>query len=571
MKAAYDEIKPSGRSGYDGKYMMKKMKDYEDLKRTAFERWSKAQEEARKKIQERDEAIRAACRQWTEECSRRITNEVSKPSEALSSSASADRQLLEGEEKEIVAQAVTRSIAMNEYLASGMKRIEDRFRQEADAIAKELDALRATRENKAPRPPYDRFPTFFIASQSRQYDAVTSSQPGEVTGQNFAPYTDLEPWRDQLAKGLAVAKELVAKEEQLHKRLDQAVDLLWAAYDQLAPDNMPWRAKQKPTLWGSDPNRYYGERVSFYTGGFSHGQIDIRGVALEFRLPPKTMPGELRWFQEFLDAYDRDMPVVERFLADDARGLKVERLGSALIDELNEFNFSGDWDKERVTARKRFTFKNGQPSPGVDPGQSDGALYLQQMRNVWTQAEGKHKEVMAALQQPTRSKLFYNFKNPYLYRPALEKMGKIPDKIKLYEEVLAELSGTGGGQDGAAIRELYDRFRDAYEARDDGRVMSCMGDSWEAGDGTTLADLQGNLRKSFGIFDEIKYSLQNLTVRHLKEKTYGVSYDVTITSRIFDGNIKHEEKSSVSEEVTVGASGKPRITRTLQGRFWYVE
>jgi hypothetical protein len=98
-----------------------------------------------------------------------------------------------------------------------------------------------------------------------------------------------------------------------------------------------------------------------------------------------------------------------------------------------------------------------------------------------------------------------------------------------------------------------------------------MGDEWEAGDGTTLADLQANLHKSFNIFDEIRYNLQNLTVRSLKDSRFAVNYDVTITSRIYEGNLKHEEKSSVAEEVTVDASGKPRISRTPTGRFWYVE
>jgi len=31
------------------------------------------------------------------------------------------------------------------------------------------------------------------------------------------------------------------------------------------------------------------------------------------------------------------------------------------------------------------------------------------------------------------------------------------------------------------------------------------------------------------------------------------------------------EKSTVSEEVAIGNDGKPRIVKTLSGRFWFVE
>ena len=122
-----------------------------------------------------------------------------------------------------------------------------------------------------------------------------------------------------------------------------------------------------------------------------------------------------------------------------------------------------------------------------------------------------------------------------------------------------------------SISALYDQFKQAYESRNDSQVISFMGDDWEAGDGTTLSDLQENLSRSFRIFDEIKYNIQNLKIDLKSEGLYMASYDVTITSRIYKRNIKHEEKSSVNEEVVIDGSGKPRITRTMNGRFWYVE
>lgn len=123
----------------------------------------------------------------------------------------------------------------------------------------------------------------------------------------------------------------------------------------------------------------------------------------------------------------------------------------------------------------------------------------------------------------------------------------------------------------SAVSALYDQFKQAYESRNDSQIMSFMGDDWEAGDGTTLSDLEENIGRSFRTFDEIKYHIQNLKIELKSEGRYLVGYDVTITSRIYKRNLKHEEKSSVNEEVLIDGSGKPRIARTMNGRFWYVE
>jgi hypothetical protein len=46
---------------------------------------------------------------------------------------------------------------------------------------------------------------------------------------------------------------------------------------------------------------------------------------------------------------------------------------------------------------------------------------------------------------------------------------------------------------------------------------------------------------------------------------------VTISSRIYKKNLRHQEKSAVSEQVAFIDKGKPRIVRTLNGRYWLVE
>ncbi|MBA4396096.1 MAG: hypothetical protein C0394_01710 [Syntrophus sp. (in: bacteria)] len=121
------------------------------------------------------------------------------------------------------------------------------------------------------------------------------------------------------------------------------------------------------------------------------------------------------------------------------------------------------------------------------------------------------------------------------------------------------------------VKDLYARFKQAYEGKNDSLLLSMISDEWQAGDGASLSDLQVNLRRSFKTFDEIRYNIQNLTVTPAQDGSYRVTYDVTITSRIYKRNLKHEEKSSIHEEVLIDRSGKPKISKTLGGRFWYVQ
>jgi len=120
------------------------------------------------------------------------------------------------------------------------------------------------------------------------------------------------------------------------------------------------------------------------------------------------------------------------------------------------------------------------------------------------------------------------------------------------------------------IAEFYREFRTAYEGRNDSHLISFLGDDWESGDGTTLADLQGYLRNSFSVFDEIRYTQSNLQVLPSPQGVYRVSYDLAITGKIYAENLTHEEKSTVSEELAFDGRGRLRIVRTIGGRFWSV-
>lgn len=138
---------------------------------------------------------------------------------------------------------------------------------------------------------------------------------------------------------------------------------------------------------------------------------------------------------------------------------------------------------------------------------------------------------------------------------------------------LARLKGlkvAGNERINQRIRDFYQLFREAYEARDDSRIMSYMGDEWEAGDGTTLSDMQVNLSRMFRKFDEMKMDIQNMQINPVPHG-FMVTYDVIISSRIYKKNLRHQEKSAVIEHVSFGDNESPRISKTLNGRYWFIE
>ena len=124
------------------------------------------------------------------------------------------------------------------------------------------------------------------------------------------------------------------------------------------------------------------------------------------------------------------------------------------------------------------------------------------------------------------------------------------------------------------VKAFYQEFARAYESRSASAVLAFIAGSWTAGDGTSASDLEENLRNNFRIYDEIKFAVSGLNVSKVTTKdgnSYGACYDVTITSRIYKRNLKHEEKSQVCEQVAAGLNGKLKITATNSGQYWYVK
>jgi hypothetical protein len=122
----------------------------------------------------------------------------------------------------------------------------------------------------------------------------------------------------------------------------------------------------------------------------------------------------------------------------------------------------------------------------------------------------------------------------------------------------------------AQIKEFYNQFKEAYESKDEYQVVSLICDDWGANDGSSLSDLEDNLHNMFAVFDEIQYTISELSIQRDPTKTYRVSYTVAIMGRIYESDITHTEKSSVQELVKI-ENGTVKIVKTLNGNFWSIE
>lgn len=127
-------------------------------------------------------------------------------------------------------------------------------------------------------------------------------------------------------------------------------------------------------------------------------------------------------------------------------------------------------------------------------------------------------------------------------------------------------------KDQASVQELYNKFKTAYSSRNEAALRGLLSDDWQSeSDGTTLSDLEDNLRRSFKLYNQITYTIGALSIESLGNRRFKVSYAVEIKGTIFQNNITHVEQSGVVEEVMVDENGKAKIVKTLDGRFWVVK
>ena len=136
----------------------------------------------------------------------------------------------------------------------------------------------------------------------------------------------------------------------------------------------------------------------------------------------------------------------------------------------------------------------------------------------------------------------------------------------------AEMStGTKTGmmedEDMEKVRDLYNRFANAYSSMNLGALTSMISEDWSTSSGSDIGDLEEILDNSFQTFDRIEFRVSAMRIKPQPNGTFEVKYQTSITGFISDQGIKHEEKSEVTEVVGY-EDGELRILKTTAGRFW---
>lgn len=144
-------------------------------------------------------------------------------------------------------------------------------------------------------------------------------------------------------------------------------------------------------------------------------------------------------------------------------------------------------------------------------------------------------------------------------------LSKIKGRLLIHEDNINVLGTSDAMQ---SIEDFYVKFKNSYSNKDVNSLMSYIDDDWiSSSDRTTLMDLEDTLDNSFSIFDEVKCEIYSLNINKLDKNKYVVNYVISITGYIYDEDIEHIEKSSVSEEVRI-EDGVVKILKTLNGQYW---
>jgi hypothetical protein len=118
-----------------------------------------------------------------------------------------------------------------------------------------------------------------------------------------------------------------------------------------------------------------------------------------------------------------------------------------------------------------------------------------------------------------------------------------------------------------SVRKLYQDFAATYQARNLRGVLRFMTPDWRAADGSDLRDLEDILDNSFRVFNSIVFAISGLTIAPAGDGRFSVSYSATITGRINQMNLNHQETAQV-EDTVILTPGGPKIQATRGGRIW---
>lgn len=137
-------------------------------------------------------------------------------------------------------------------------------------------------------------------------------------------------------------------------------------------------------------------------------------------------------------------------------------------------------------------------------------------------------------------------------------------KARREQEEAQKLTAQAGME---SVRKLYQDFVSSYQARNLRGVLRFMTPGWRAADGSDLRDLEDILDTSFRVFNSITFAISGLTITPTGDGRYSVRYAATITGRINQMNLQHQENAQVDDTVILTPGGA-KIQATRGGRIW---
>jgi hypothetical protein len=118
------------------------------------------------------------------------------------------------------------------------------------------------------------------------------------------------------------------------------------------------------------------------------------------------------------------------------------------------------------------------------------------------------------------------------------------------------------------IKALYENLRKGYQSRNPVGLAQCIAQDWQGTEGMTYASLWKNLMQTFKDYHDLRCTIQSLSIEKAADDRYKTTYDITITGTSRKTKERQEERSTVTEEVKIDKSGRPKIAKTTAGRFW---
>jgi len=117
------------------------------------------------------------------------------------------------------------------------------------------------------------------------------------------------------------------------------------------------------------------------------------------------------------------------------------------------------------------------------------------------------------------------------------------------------------GKGRPAVRDLYQKFADAYQRKDARSVAKYLADQWQGPGGMSTQDFEDGLASSFKTFDSIQFKIEGLQIQKTAADSFNVSYAAILNARSSKQNLKVDDRINIQDVVKITAEG-PRIVKT---------